>query len=825
MPFRTKLGRASRGNQGSTMPSTSKGVHRPSPFAAAGANAVRAPTTANRFQSAVKPESVGEKQATDVSSTSGGNQSPGSSSLVEKVNALSNELRMAKRESEQSQTIINGLKRNLDHLTVTGLSDKRTIGELRRTIDTLKGVDQRPCKPPDDEASTTMSVREKKELFAKVDQLKEALSEERSESSRKMESLKKVLKESQHTNDLLSTRVQQFERDLASKSSAEVTFKKQMETVSAHAKRTVDENRRLQAQLTNSDAQAAQMKSLSEKVEELERTNRQQAEQIDLLQREGQDAKDLRAKLSGKIEYLQSELDSAHTRRKRAMTDLSSNSAHLAQARKHIEDLTLKMRVDKEAHEEQMRLGGLERSKLQAAIDEKIASLVLVDKTNDTLRLKTSQLETEVAQLEAALARNAEKTPSLEQRVKELMMKYEIAVGDRDMLARELDEHKHSNSTGMQKLRETADKLEKENANLKGAVKELHERLSELQDSHEKKLGESKIAMERVQQNAADGVRKAHIQVEEMEKRCDQILKEIEDQRKLNAHESDRANKAMEAHASTQRDLKAERNQTNFLQKQIENHRATSASETQRADQALTEAVRCRERYQTEHERATGLTNELSELRHAHLKLSEKLQALALEKNVVGENHGTMEKERDLAKAALAEVKERCEHLVRENTALEERLKTTLDLVEQTQVSYNKLAADAANAEENARLATLLKQTEKELRNTLAKLMTTEEASESAFTCLACMELFDKPITCIPCGHSFCMKCIDSYKKNHPSPGEKDQCPECVSNSGGSAPAKVDYFIANELLENLSSRFVFRKQALSSLVNMVGKLK
>ena len=53
-------------------------------------------------------------------------------------------------------------------------------------------------------------------------------------------------------NQMYNDRIKQFEKDLLSKSSTEVTFKKQMETVSAHAKRMVDENRKLKEQLKNS---------------------------------------------------------------------------------------------------------------------------------------------------------------------------------------------------------------------------------------------------------------------------------------------------------------------------------------------------------------------------------------------------------------------------------------------------------------------------------------------------------------------------------------------------------------------------------------------
>ena len=93
-----------------------------------------------------------------------------------------------------------------------------------------------------------------------------------------------------------------------------------------------------------------------------------------------------------------------------------------------------------------------------------------------------------------------------------------------------------------------------------------------------------------------------------------------------------------------------------------------------------------------------------------------------------------------------------------------------------------------------------------ELQATVAKLIVNEEASEASFTCFACLAVFTKPVTCIPCGHSYCLGCIE----------QTHTCSQC-------RPAvKVTYY-ANELLEELCSRFVFRKQALQTLKDMTAE--
>ena len=56
----------------------------------------------------------------------------------------------------------------------------------------------------------------------------------------------------------------------------------------------------------------------------------------------------------------------------------------------------------------------------------------------------------------------------------------------------------------------------------------------------------------------------------------------------------------------------------------------------------------------------------------------------------------------------------------------------------------------------------LVQEREAELRTVISKLIKAEEATEGAFTCLACMNIYRKPVTCIPCGHSFCIGCIQT---------------------------------------------------------------
>ena len=102
---------------------------------------------------------------------------------------------------------------------------------------------------------------------------------------------------------------------------------------------------------------------------------------------------------------------------------------------------------------------------------------------------------------------------------------------------------------------------------------------------------------------------------------------------------------------------------------------------------------------------STHLTGELSELRHAHLKLSEKVQELKLQSGENNDMYIRYEKERDIAQAALAELQnamkeqaklyEKVQYESKEKDFLFEKKQKELHEV---QTKYNELLNDAADA-------------------------------------------------------------------------------------------------------------------------------
>eukprot|EP00945_MAST-04E_sp_MAST-4E-sp1_P006912 g6912.t1 len=844
MPFH----KSRRGGTG--LPSTSRGVHRPSPFASAGKNSIRAPSLASKYidvpesissGSVSKKKSItkgkgGSGSAGPDSPGSGGSRSPPQSyEYVEKINFLSETVNKQKKEKNKQEIVLNGLKRNLDVLTSNAHRDRRTIETLRRELKVLKegdGMDLRSGRP-----DGSVSAGEREKIFEQIDALKSVMKTERDEFKRKTDALLKTLKDAQNTNALYCERVKQFEQDLLSKSSTEVTFKKQMETVSSHAKRMVDENRLLKEKLKHTDDQEAKINELRSKNDGLgEGVKRLTAELQEAKVREmGYEAKV--QKMETTIERLKGEVESAHKRRKRAVTDLSSQSSHLAQAKNDIALLNGQIISIKKEQGERNRIALREKNDLLQKQQQLEQGFRACEQELLSWKCQHAAAMNQTKLLERQLISSKERTPELEKRIKEVSRRYEVTLADRDLFSQQLETLQRESKQGRAKM-------EKENASYKSECERMKTVISDLQsekkriiEDWEQKLKRATESAESSDKNLFDKLKKAHIQVEGLENQVDSLVGQVKSQSTLTSTEQARADRAGKQLKQFESTLEEEKAQSKFLQKELERQRASSASESERADKALGEALRCRESYMVEHDRAKNLANELSELRHAHLKLSEKLKKLQLglesQKNSMNEHDSlvaTYEKQRDVARAALSELKNAMKQADSKfASSNEERLRLVqqiMDLEKQNadvSSQYEELKQNAKDAEKNARLAKVLKLTEKELKNTVAKLLKTEEATESAFTCLSCMNLFDKPVTCIPCGHSFCEKCVDSYRAKHGTEGGKDECPECAGS--GKQGGKVDYFISNELLENLSSRFVFRKQALQGLQTVVAKLQ
>ncbi|KAG2455043.1 hypothetical protein HYH02_000868 [Chlamydomonas schloesseri] len=89
-----------------------------------------------------------------------------------------------------------------------------------------------------------------------------------------------------------------------------------------------------------------------------------------------------------------------------------------------------------------------------------------------------------------------------------------------------------------------------------------------------------------------------------------------------------------------------------------------------------------------------------------------------------------------------------------------------------------------------------------ELRSTVAKLVHIEDSLAPPCTCLMCMDVFKAPVTLIPCGHTFCRKCLANAN---------GLCTEC----GADTPAVMT--ISNAPLDAICAKYELKRSALTAI--------
>ncbi|EEY53102.1 uncharacterized protein PITG_06725 [Phytophthora infestans T30-4] len=113
----------------------------------------------------------------------------------------------------------------------------------------------------------------------------------------------------------------------------------------------------------------------------------------------------------------------------------------------------------------------------------------------------------------------------------------------------------------------------------------------------------------------------------------------------------------------------------------------------------------------------------------------------------------------------------------------------------------------------------LLRQTQDSLEKTVNSLLEAENASESTFTCLQCMQLFTEPMTLAPCGHTYCAACLAKCGSlEAPSSIACNMCEPSVKK-------ETECIFPNCALADLTARFIFRQQSLASLTTMCLSLR
>ena len=165
------------------------------------------------------------------------------------------------------------------------------------------------------------------------------------------------------------------------------------------------------------------------------------------------------------------------------------------------------------------------------------------------------------------------------------------------------------------------------------------------------------------------------------------------------------------------------------------------------------------------------------------LKLKEEINGL---ENELLESSEELRRARDEFEAKLSEAEKE----------MKEKQKLNHEELRLLQQKYDALKEDANGLDK------------KKLGDALAKMNNAQEAMEGVLTCMNCMEVYQGPMTYIPCGHTFCKECVESSKDRN---GGSYSCDEC----GSTKPVKS--VTANALIDEVAGKFTYQKQVLASL--------
>ncbi|RNF26359.1 metallo-peptidase, Clan MA(E), Family M1 [Trypanosoma conorhini] len=105
------------------------------------------------------------------------------------------------------------------------------------------------------------------------------------------------------------------------------------------------------------------------------------------------------------------------------------------------------------------------------------------------------------------------------------------------------------------------------------------------------------------------------------------------------------------------------------------------------------------------------------------------------------------------------------------------------------------------------------------IRTVMEMLIAAEQATESLYSCGLCMQLYRSPVTCVPCGHTFCESCLLLQPENKlRTKNSAWYCPEC-------ALRPCNLLVRVRALETLSGNFLFRKKGMEELQRAFDSLR
>ncbi|KAJ3332002.1 hypothetical protein HDU76_001618, partial [Blyttiomyces sp. JEL0837] len=133
--------------------------------------------------------------------------------------------------------------------------------------------------------------------------------------------------------------------------------------------------------------------------------------------------------------------------------------------------------------------------------------------------------------------------------------------------------------------------------------------------------------------------------------------------------------------------------------------------------------------------------------------------------------------------------------------------------IEKKWQALNATVADLQKKQFQPRMERL-KAIEKDIKSRMEEYALAEERMETGFLCPRDLQCFHKPMTLIPCGHTYCKGCLDQLKEENYN---VIKCQVCN--------VPVEHVFRNEQLESVEEQFLRRKTLTLSFLEWIKMLK
>ncbi|KAG6960274.1 hypothetical protein JG688_00009674 [Phytophthora aleatoria] len=396
------------------------------------------------------------------------------------------------------------------------------------------------------------------------------------------------------------------------------------------------------------------------------------------------------------------------------------------------------------------------------------------------------------------------------------MLRLEDDVNERDQRYAGLQDEFHKVNTELQGLKQLSQDDTVQALQMARQKAATYEALTLLNEEKQALEGQLRLAQERLEAG--------RVALHEAKDDNVRLLAELETHA-LSNDELRKENKALLEQQKENITLQEQRKENTTLQEQINNSHDPEKPVAEVATQTIEELISIKTHAQTasDLEKVTSelecIRSEFEELQQSHNELQDTIQnqqetqdqmEVGYKKTVSRERYKSesFQSQLVLLQNENGELSEKVEALYKD--LRKEQQLNDAHTLEMMELKQRVLSREAIQ---------LLRKTQDSLEQTVNSLLEAENASESTFTCLQCMQLFTQPMTLAPCGHTYCAACLT--KCGSVEVPSSIACKMCESG----IKRETECIFPNYGLADLTARFIFRQQSLASLTTMCVSLR